>query len=56
MKKKPNIVIRMGAGKFTADVRSGDKLTHFDMNKMEKREVHIFRRALVAAFAEAQGQ
>lgn len=52
---KANIIIRMGAGKFTVDVRGkGNEIVTFDMNKMERKQQHIFRRELTKAFRESR--
>jgi hypothetical protein len=40
----------MGAGRFEAVVRNGDNIILFDLNKMQRKEQHIFRRELVKAF------
>lgn len=52
-----NIIIRMGASKFTADVRGADgTFVHFNLNKLAKdpkanaRALHNFRRELTKAF------
>lgn len=50
---KNNITIRMGAGKFTADVRNGDQVVNFDLNKMDKKSQRTFSKELVFAFREA---
>lgn len=48
---KANIVIRMGASKFTADVRGADgNMVSFDINNMDKKAQHQFRVELVKAF------
>jgi hypothetical protein len=48
---KSNIIIRMGAGKFTADVRGADgNAVHFNIGKMKPQAQHQFRRELVKAF------
>jgi hypothetical protein len=53
---KANVIIRMGAGRFEAAVRNGDNIILFDLNKMDKREQHVFRRELVQAFRVSQEQ
>jgi hypothetical protein len=54
MKKRANIVIRMGASKFTVDVRAKDgSMINFDMNKMNRKQQNHFRKELVVAFREA---
>lgn len=50
---KPRIVIHMGASAFTAKVRHNDQIILFDFNRMEPKQKHIFRRALVKAYKEA---
>lgn len=51
---KPNIIIRMGASKFVADVRGADgAFVTFDLNKLDKRGQHKFRVELVKAFRQA---
>ena len=53
-KRKPRIVIRMGACKFTADVRvSHSQVLHFDINKMDKQQRREFRVELVKAWRVA---
>lgn len=55
MKKRPNIVIHMGAGVFDAQVRGADgQMIHFDIRNMEPKNQHRFRRELVKAFREAR--
>jgi hypothetical protein len=53
MKRKANIVIRMGASKFEATVRNGDKVYLYDLRRMTKKQEHDFRVELVAQFREA---
>jgi hypothetical protein len=52
---KPNIIIRMGASKFTADVRGADgNMVRFDLGKMQAKEQHTFRRELTKAFRQSR--
>lgn len=47
------VTIRMGACRWTADVRHGDEVVHFDLNKMTKQEQRQFRVLLTRAWREA---
>lgn len=50
-KPKPNIIIRMGASHWDAQVRGSDgKLVHFDFSKMTRRQRSDFHRELMNAF------
>lgn len=52
---KPNIVIHMGASKFTADVRGADgNMVRFNLHKMTAKEQHVFRRELTFAFRQSR--
>lgn len=53
MKRKHNVVIRMGAPYFDARVRHGDKIIHFDLRKMHKNDLRKFHLQLVRSFREA---
>ena len=53
MSTKANVIIRMGASKFEAVVRHEDRLLHFDLRKMTRKQEHTFRKELVIAFREA---
>lgn len=50
---KNNVTIRMGASKFTADVRVGDKVVPFNLRTMDKAGRHEFTKTLVRSFREA---
>lgn len=52
-KGKANVVIRMGASKWEAVVRSGDSFVAFDLYHMSDKGRHEFRRELTKAFREA---
>jgi hypothetical protein len=51
--KKSRVIIRMGAGRWTADVRHGKTVLHFDLNKMDKAEQKQFRVELTRAWRVA---
>jgi hypothetical protein len=51
---KNRITIHMGASTFTADVKTDNGVTHFNINDMEPRNQHRFRRELVKAFRDSQ--
>lgn len=53
MKQKANVVIRMGAGTFTASVKHQDRVILFDLRKMTDHQEHRFRHELCIAFREA---
>jgi hypothetical protein len=49
--KKPNVVIRMGAAHWDAQVRgSDDTMAHFDFRAMDKKQRSAFHRELMNAF------
>ena len=50
---KNRVTIRMGAGEFTADVRNGDQVVSFNLNKMDKQGQRTFVKELVFAFRVA---
>ena len=52
MKKKPSVIVRMGATRFTVDVRG---VGTFDLNRMEKKERSAFHRELMNAFRATRG-
>lgn len=51
---KNNVTVRMGAMKFTADVRVGERVVNFDLRKMEKDQRHEFIKTLVRSFRESR--
>jgi len=51
---KPNVIIRMGASKWTAHVRTGNEVVAFDLNKLDKRGQHAFRVELTKAFRQSR--
>jgi hypothetical protein len=52
--RKPNVIIRMGAGKFEASVRSPEGIVVFDLREMSPKDERIFRTTLVRAFKESR--
>lgn len=50
---KNNVTIHMGATKFTAKVKAGDRVVDFDLGKMDRKGRHEFIKTFVRSFREA---
>jgi hypothetical protein len=56
MEIKPNVIVRMGAAHWDAQVRGSDgNMTHMNFRKMDKKARSTFHRELMNAFRQTLG-